>query len=257
MSHINWDTPFFFDPMTGLDAPPGTVGAVPFPTYGNYGGPGYSAGAFGGALLTKSGGSPYSYNELLRIGTDLQDPVDRMDYLFYRHDLASFQAGSGYTDAQAKADADLLIGLVQLNTDYDPEASLYAGAAELAMIGELGIHEKLGLLSPGQALGALKDAAHNLQFGLDHLDPDERSFALNAIFHPTSNANVFRFDFAVTTDSVAQEFVEMSAMKSLSAILDMGHATSHPPLDTGFPYPGTTEYGFTYNTATHHLDLVN
>jgi hypothetical protein len=255
MSHINWDTPFFFDPSTGQSAPPGTEGAVPFPTYGNYGGAGYSARQFAGKLLAHPDGTPYSYNQLVQIGNDAQDPADGMDYLFYRHDVGS-AATVGYTNAQAEADAALLNGLVKLNTDYDPEASLYAGATELAMIGELGIHEKLGLLSPSQALAALKDAAHDLQFGLDHLPKDELSLALNAIFHPTSDPNVFRFDFAVTTDSLAQEFYEMSVMKSLSAILNMGES-HHAPLDTGFPHPGTTEYGFTYNTVTHHLDLVN
>jgi len=255
MSHINWDKPFFFDPATGQSAPPGTPGAVPFPTFGNYGGAGYQSGVFNGVLLIKPDGSPYSYDQLLRHGNDLQDPVDSMDYLFYRHDVAS-AATVSYSDAQAEADAALLNGLVKLNTDYDPEASLYAGATEFAMIGELGIHEKLGLLSPSQALAALKDAAHNLQYGLDHLPQNELAFALSAIFHPTSDPNTFRFDFAITTDSYSQEFVEMSVMKSLSAILDMGHS-HHAPLDTGFPYPGTTEYGFTYNPVSHHFDLVN
>src|SRR5262249_23078084 len=108
MSHINWDKPFFFDPATGNSVPPGTPGAIGFPTYGNYGGGGYSAGEFGGALLTKPDGSPYSYTQLLNIGNAEQDPVDRMDYDFYRHDLLSKLAGPGYTDAQADADAWLL-----------------------------------------------------------------------------------------------------------------------------------------------------
>src|SRR5215475_4847646 len=105
MSHINWDTPFFFDPATGQGAPAGTPGAVPFPTYGNYGGAGYSSGQLGGHPLTKPDGSPYTYAELLQIGTALQHPVDSLDYLFYVHDVSSFEAGAGYTNAQAAADA--------------------------------------------------------------------------------------------------------------------------------------------------------
>ena len=255
MSHINWDTPFFFDPATGQGAAEGSPGAVAFPTYGNYGGAEYQSGKIGGALLSKPDGSAYTYAELTHIGTASKVPVDQLDYLFYRHDVASSESGAGYSDAQASADAVLVNAMAQLNTD-DPEASLYAGTAQLAMIGDLGIHDKLGQLSPAQALAALKVVAHDLQFGLDHLSQDELSFALNAIFHPTSSPNLFRFDFAITTDSLAQEFYEMTVMKALSAILDMGES-SHPPLDTGFPTPGTTHYGFTYDTVTHHFDLVN
>ena len=256
MSHINWDTPFFFNPATGQGASEGSPGAVAFPTYGNYGGALYQSGKIGGALLTKPDGSPYTYAELTHIGTAQQVPVDPLDYLFYRHDVASSESGAGYSDAQATADAALLNAMVALNTDDDPEASLYAGTAELAMIGDLGIHEKLGLLSPSQALAALKVVAHDLEFGLDHLPKDELSFALAAIFHPTPDPNLFRFDFSITTDSLAQEFYEMTVMKALSAILDMGEK-NHPPLDTGFPTPGTSHYAFTYDTATHHFDLVN
>ena len=256
MSHINWDTPFFFDPSTGHSAPQGTPGAVPFPTYGNYGGADYQSGQLGGILLTKADGSPYTYAELLQSANALVHPLDQLDYLFYIHDVKSFAAGSNYSDTQAAADAALLNGMVALNTDYDPEASLYAGAAELAMLGNLGIHEKLGLLSPSEALAALKDAAHDLQYGLDHLPQDELSFALSAIFHPTSDPNLFRFDFAITTDSYAQEFYEMTVMKSLSAILDAA-THHHTNLDTGFPTPGTTHYGFTYDTHTHDFGLAN
>ena len=61
MAHINWDNPFFIDPSTGETVPPLTPGAIPFPTYGNYGGGGYSAGEFGGVLITQAGGIPYSF----------------------------------------------------------------------------------------------------------------------------------------------------------------------------------------------------
>ena len=255
MSHINWDELFFIDPQTGESVPPGTPDAIAFPTYGNYGGAGYSAGEFGGTLLTQPDGSAYSYAQLVSIGTPNEDPVDQLDYLFYRHDVASAAAGPGYSNAQALADATLLQGMVQLNTNYDPEASLYAGGAELAMLGDLGIHGELGLLSPTQLLAALTDAAHDIKFGLDHLPQTELATALNDMLHPTADPNTFRFDFAVTTNSFAQQFAEIAVMNTLNAVLDAGES-DNVPLHIGF-FPGTTDYAFTYNIATHDLDLVS
>src|SRR3954464_11484521 len=97
MSNINWNLPFFFNPATGESSPTPTSGAIAFPTYGHYGGGDYSAGQFGGTLLTKTDGGPYSSNQLLAIGNALQDPVDQLDYQFYRHDVASAAAGPGYS----------------------------------------------------------------------------------------------------------------------------------------------------------------
>ena len=128
MAHINWDKPFFIDPSTGESVPSGTPGAIPFPTYGNYGGGGYSAGAFGGALITQPGGIPYSFVQLVAIGNVQQDPVDIIDYFSYVHDVRSSQTGPVYNLAQAQADATLLGSVVALNSHYDAEVALYAGA---------------------------------------------------------------------------------------------------------------------------------
>jgi hypothetical protein len=124
------------------------------------------------------------------------------------------------------------------------------------MIGELGIHEKLGMLSPLQLLDALKDAAHDIQYGLEYLPQTELALAVGAVFHPTEDPQVFRFDFEVKTDSFAQEFYELGIINTLNAILDSGESDD-VPINTGFPFPGTSDYGFTYNIATHDLDLVN
>ena len=43
--NINWEPILFFDP-TSLD--PFASHGIPIPTYGNYGGPGYTAGTLGG-----------------------------------------------------------------------------------------------------------------------------------------------------------------------------------------------------------------
>jgi hypothetical protein len=254
MTNINWEQPFFFNPQTGVSSPVPTPGSIPFPTYGHYGGGDYSAGAFGGTAPTKPDGSPYSYNQLLAIGTPLQDPTDRLDYLFYRHDVASAAAGPGYNHAQAEADISLLQSLVRLNATYDPEASLYAGFVSLAMIGDLAIHNDLGLASPGLILAGLVDSARDIQYGLGHLGQAELTEAAAAGFiHPLS-PGVFAFDFSITTTSVAEETVELLGMNALNAALDFGDS-DFAPLNTGFPFPGTTNYEFTYEIATHDLDL--
>jgi hypothetical protein len=251
MSNINWNKPFYFNPATGLSSSSPSPGAIAFPTYGHYGGGDYSAGTFGGTLLTKSDGSAYSYKELVTIGNNLQDPVDQLDYLFYRHDVASAAAGPGYSSAQAQADISLLQSLTKLDAHYDPEASLYAGFVSLAMIGDLAIHNDLNMAAPRVLLAGLKDAASDIQYGLEHLPAQEFSVAAAAgVLHATNDPDVFTFDFSITTHSVAQEAVEMLAMNALNADLDLGEK-DYAPLHTGFPFPGTTDYQFSYDVVTH------
>ena len=45
MSFINWDATLHFDPHDPLNA--FATNGIPVPTYGNYGGAGYTAGEFG------------------------------------------------------------------------------------------------------------------------------------------------------------------------------------------------------------------
>lgn len=255
MSNINWGLLFYFDPATGESSPVPTAGAIGFPTYGHYGGGDYSAGAFGGALLTKPDGSAYTYKQLVTLGDVLQDPVDKLDYLFYRHDVASAESGPGYSNAQAEADISLLQSLIKLDASYDPEASLYAGFASLAMIGDLAIHNDLDLISPKLLLAGLKDAAGDIQYGLQHLSAQELAAAVSAgVLDPTGDPDVFAFNFSITTTTVAQESVEFIVMNALNAELDLGES-DYAPLNTGFPFPGTTDYQFTYDVVTHDLDL--
>lgn len=254
MTHINWDKPFFIDPSTGETVPPLTPGAIPFPTYGNYGGGGYSSGAFGGALLTQPGGIPYGFAQLLAIGNAQQDPADVLDYFSYVHDVRSSQTGPVYNAAQAQADATLLGSVVALNSHYDPEAALYAGATSLGMIGSLALHGFLSVLSPFQLLGALTDAVKDIDWGLDHLPPSELVDALNFIFEPSGDPNVFVFDFSIKTTSFRQELLEVVAMNTLNAVIDGGEA-DNVPLNTGFPFPGTSHYELAYNAITGDLDL--
>jgi hypothetical protein len=254
MAYINWDKPFFIDPSTGETVPSGTPGAIPFPTYGNYGGGGYSAGAFGGALITQPGGVPYSFAMLNTIGTPEQDAADIIDYFSYVHDVRSSQTGSVYNALQAQADAQLLSSVVAVDSHFDPEAALYAGSISLGMIGSLALHGFLNVLSPFQLLGALVDAVKDIDYGLDNLPADEVADALNFIFEPSADPNVFVFDFAIRTTSFRQEHVEVVAMNTLNAIIDGGEA-DNTPLSTGFPFPGTSHYELAYNAITGDLDL--
>jgi len=256
MTHINWNELFYFNPETGDSSSTPQSGYIGLPTYGNYGGGGgYSAGEFGGHLLTNLDGSPLSYTQLLKVGDAAQDPVDKLDYLFYVHDVMSAQAGPGYTQQQAVADMNLLTSIDKLSLGHDAEARLYAGVASLGMIGDLGIHGDLGLLSPTQLLTGLEDAAKDIHYGLDHLPSAELAQALGGILTPTADPNTFAFDFAITTDSVQQELYEFVAMNALNAALDLGDS-DYTVLDTGFPFPGTTDYALTYNVVTHDLDLL-
>jgi len=70
--NINWDVAFHFDPLALRPAPFGAA----VPTYGNYGGPGYTEGAFGPLV------APY------------EPPVDALDALFLAHDVATAAAAT-------------------------------------------------------------------------------------------------------------------------------------------------------------------
>ncbi|WP_201865083.1 hypothetical protein [Microvirga soli] len=256
MALINWGRTFPVDPSTGEVLPVGTEGALDLPTYGNYGGGGYSAGEFGGKLLTASSGRPLSLTRLTKLGSESEDPLDVLDYLFYRHDVASNDVGERYDRAQAKADASLVKSLIKLDASYDPEASFYAGGATLAMIGRIAINDKLHFLSPNLLITAVEDAVGDIQYGLENLPQQELIVALGALFEPTPETGVFTFDFEVETTSVRQEFVEYLALNALNDAVDFGEADD-APLNTGFPVSGVSDYQITFNLLTRDLDLLS
>jgi hypothetical protein len=252
MAYINWEKTFPVDPSTGEILPVGTEGALDLPTYGNYGGGGYSSGEFGGEVLTRASGKPLSQARLKELGSD---PVDRLDYLFYRHDVVSNDVGEPYTRGQAKADVSLVKSLIKLDASYDPEASIYAGAATFAMIGRLAINDKLHLLPPKVLIAGVEDALGDIQYGLENLPQQELVAALSILFEPTSETGGFAFDFEVETTSTKQEFIEYVALNALNHAIDFGEADD-APLDTGLPVPGVSEYQLTFNVVTRDLDLV-
>ncbi|ANY83421.1 hypothetical protein BB934_34620 (plasmid) [Microvirga ossetica] len=256
MAYINWERTFPVDPATGEVLPIGTEDALELPTYGNYGGGGYSAGEFGGQLLTTSSGRPLSQTRLTKLGSESEDPLDRLDYLFYKHDVASNDVGEAYTRGQAKADASLVKSLIKLDASYDPEASLYAGGSTFAMIGRLAINDKLHFLPPKVLITAVEDAVGDIQYGLENLPQQELVAALGTLFEPTSETGVFAFDFEVETTSTGQEFIEYIALTVLNDAIDFDEIDD-APLDTGFPVSGVSEYRLTFEVATRDLDFLS
>jgi hypothetical protein len=155
MANINWDVVFHIDPETLQPAASG----VPIPTYGKYGGAGYSEGEF----------APPS--------TPYVAPADLLDRFFRAHDIASYAADT--PEEQAAADVALLRKIVALTpAQLDAEASLYGGFATLAMIEELEANDSLDLLSQRQLVHATQDALGNIGRGLAGLDFVERVEAL-------------------------------------------------------------------------------
>jgi hypothetical protein len=162
---INWDTPFYLDPETLAPVdwpfPEDTSDFVPVPTYGNNGGAHYSQGDFGESPL-----DPITVDEV---------PLDALDRLFLRHDVASLLAGEN-SGLQAAADIVLVQGILSLNNGQlvDPEASLYAGLATLAMIERVVASETP--VPPILLFAAAADAYQNLTYGIAGVlaNPEER-----------------------------------------------------------------------------------
>jgi hypothetical protein len=216
------------------------------------------AGEQGGQLSSarKLPMKPLSQRQLTKLGSDCQDPLDKLGYLFYTHDVRSSEVGDPYTRGQAKADVALVKSLIKLDASYDPEASLYAGAASFAMIGRLALHDYLDLLSPKVLVAATQDAVSDIQYGLENLPQQELVTALAVLFEPTPQAGVFAFGFEVETTSLGQEFVERIAVNALNNALDFGEVDD-VPLDTGFPVSGVSEYQITFNVFTKDVDFLS
>jgi hypothetical protein len=121
---INWNVTTRFDPNS---LQPSTHG-IPVPSYGNYGGPNYSAGVEGGTT-PETPTNPA--------------PVDALDFLFWQHDLVYQHVQNGAAPPTAIAPADVLLvegmyGLTQ--TDFfnnNPEALLYDALGTLTIVGKI------------------------------------------------------------------------------------------------------------------------
>jgi hypothetical protein len=144
--NINWNVL-----VTGPD------GAV-IPTYGNYGGPGYSNGE-----VLASPDQPVDYSA---------PPVDALDAAFRVHDMAYDSP-----DPLVRAQGDLAL-VQQIETlsaqPQDAEASLYGGGAIIFGLEQAALangHPEL--ISPEQATAALGIAANDIQYGVEHLAPQD------------------------------------------------------------------------------------
>jgi len=144
--YINWSTPV-----------PGP-GGVPIPTYGNYGGPGYSDGE----ILTVPN-QPVAYDS---------PPVDDLDALFLIHDQAYDSSDPIH---RAEGDLELAQGIAALSDNQlDAEASLYGGLATLFAINLiLTVNKQPDLLTLGSLVSFTQSAVHDIERGLALSDPNE------------------------------------------------------------------------------------
>jgi hypothetical protein len=180
VGHINWEPSLSFNP-TSLDQ--FATHGIPIPTYGNYGGPGYTAGTLGGTTPPPPNPNP--------------PPVDALDQLFYAHDFALQQAQANQDpQAAVAASVELVLKMDQLTLiepsapNYDPAAQLYEGLATLAVTSQL-IAPAWQFIDPStQAMieTATQDAVTNFEEGLAAIPGEAGS--LHGAFH------VFEHQFA-------------------------------------------------------------
>ncbi len=168
--YINWETRSYFD-FNSLD--PFATHGIPLPTYGNYGGPNYSAGELGGKI-TGTSADPA--------------PVDPLDALFYQHDFV-YQSSTNPL-VRAAADVQLVEGVHALTyTDpgdahYDPEAGLFEGFATLGTVAGLaaaGVLQQLPLSDQLLIAQATQEALVNFEAGLAEAPAEAKS--LHGAFH--------------------------------------------------------------------------
>jgi hypothetical protein len=130
---------------------------VEIPTYGNYGGPGYSDGH----ILAPGEVTPLT-----------TPPIDQLDTYFQQHDTAYTS-----TDPNVRAEADLQLirGIVSIpDTSLSSEGHLYAGAATLVFIDQItNVYQRPDLFAPGEREALVQNAVSNLQQGNVAPEPEE------------------------------------------------------------------------------------
>jgi hypothetical protein len=180
--NINWDVTIRFDPNSLV---PSTEHGIPVPSYGNYGGPTYTAGQEGGTT-PEPGTADYIANP----------PTDDLDLLFYTHDLTYQHFADQTANLQDVfvADAALVIGLAELTQTEpalfanDPEALLYEAFGTLAILakiqttpGESDYLQQNSILSLAQEQLLAGAAIQNFETALTETPGDARS--LHGAFH--------------------------------------------------------------------------
>jgi len=187
---INWDVTARFDPNSLV---PSTHG-IPIPSYGNYGGPNYSAGVEGGTTP-----EPGSADFLAH------PPKDHLDQLFYTHDLTYQHVKDGLVppldipNVIAQADLTLVEGLDALaKTNLEPETLLYDAVATLSVGGKI-LTTELAYVDPLDAaavLTAVQAAIPNFEIGLAET-PGKEARSLHGALH------VFEAHFAQLVQAMA------------------------------------------------------
>src|SRR5262245_48391745 len=176
---INWDVTARFDPNSLV---PSTHG-IPISSYGNYGGPNYTAGVEGGT--TPEPGSP----DYLA-----HPPKDALDSLFYDHDLVYQHVKDGLVAPLdipvriAQADVTLvekMFALTQTHLEpetllYDALATLTIGAKILTTPSELA-YLRANPTDAGIVLTAVQAAIPNFEIGLAET-PGKEARSLNGAF---------------------------------------------------------------------------
>jgi hypothetical protein len=157
-----------FEPDEGInfDQPPVLFLGFLVPTYGEYGGPGYTAGQY-------SATNPGNY---------AVEPIDPLDALFRFHDMAYDPGLPGYNPAaRPLADVALIEGISRIpNGQLDADAAIYGGLATLAFVVQVELVAP-DLLSDKQDVRYVRGAFHDIRRGLDELDPAELAFVEAAL----------------------------------------------------------------------------
>jgi len=135
-------------------------GGVLIPTYGNYGGPGYSDGK-----VLEDPNQPVAYET---------EPVDALDALFLEHDKAYDSLDPA---VRAEGDVELAKGIAALSDQQlDAEASLYGGFATLFAIYLLvNVNQQPGLLSARDYFFLTQSALDDIERGVAQASPEERT----------------------------------------------------------------------------------
>jgi len=217
---INWDVTARFDPNSLV---PSTHG-IPIPSYGNYGGPNYTAGVENGT--TPEPGSP----DYLA-----HPPKDPLDSLFYDHDLVYQQVKDGLVqdpNAIAKADVTLVEKMFALTqTHLEPETLLYDAVATLSVGGKiLTTPSELTYLGghPGDAIAvltAVQAAIPNFETGLAET-PGNEARSLHGAFQ------VFEAHFAQQLTQVMASFGAPSTPESSNISPQVSETSQQPLLTT-------------------------
>jgi hypothetical protein len=184
MTFINWDVTLPFDPNSLPSSSAGSAQhGIPLPSYGNYGGPNYSAGVEGGRTPEPA--------DL----TSATLPKDPLDYLFYQHDLVYQHVKDGLVappdipNVIAQADVTLVEGMSALTqTNLESEAFLYDAFATLGIVGKILTTPTELLYLQGHptdaaaVIGAAEAAIPNFELGLAET-PGSEVRSLHGAFH--------------------------------------------------------------------------